>query len=58
MEDIQEFQRFKVAIKTFPEGSQITLGDFSYLVKDLEGIDRSAEQFLDIATAQKVLNNE
>jgi hypothetical protein len=53
-----DFASFKLTVTPFPKDSfQLTLGDFAYLNRDLEQTDRSVEQFLDIATSQKVFEN-
>ncbi len=50
-------ERIAVTVKEVTEEFQLTLDDFSHVMPSSFGIDRSLQQFLEIATSQEAMNN-
>ena len=57
--DVDFFNSYNLKILQVKEDKKIlTLGDFNHVSSDAANIDRTCEQFLDIATSQDVFDDE
>lgn len=53
------YVRFQVIVRNVdPSKQQLTLGDLTQISSDLDNIDSSLEQFLNLVTSQYVMFNE
>lgn len=58
-EGLHNYVRFQVIVRNVhPSKQQLTLGDLTQISSDLDNIDTSLEQFLNLVTSQYVMFNE